>query len=59
MQQAISLADKTDTIIAIIVAGIVYLFALLLMRTFTKEEICMLPKGNKFVTILEKFKLIR
>ena len=47
------------TILAIGVAAVVYVFSLFLMRTFTENEICMLPKGNKIVTILAKFKLIR
>ncbi len=50
---------KVATIFAICVAAVVYVFALLLLRTFTENEICMLPKGNKIVTILAKFKLIR
>lgn len=50
---------KVATIFAICVAAVVYVFALLLLRTFTENEICMLPKGNKFVTILAKFNLIR
>ncbi len=50
---------KIAIICAICVAAVVYVFALLLMRTFTENEIYMLPKGNKFVTILAKFNLIR
>ena len=53
------IGGKIATIFAIAVAAVVYLIALLLMRTFTENEICMLPKGNKFVTILAKFNLIR
>ena len=33
--------------------------ALMLLRTFQKEELYMLPKGKNIVTILEKLHLIR
>ena len=45
--------------VAIVVAVIVYVVALMLIKTFDKEEIYMLPKGNNLVTILEKLHLLR
>lgn len=53
------IGGKISTICAIAVAAIAYVLALLLTRTFTENEICMLPKGNKIVTILAKLNLIR
>lgn len=50
--------EKLSTIIAIISAIIVYLIVLLLMRTFTATEIKFLPKGEKIVKVLEKWRLI-
>nr|WP_316624824.1 polysaccharide biosynthesis protein [uncultured Ruminococcus sp.] len=44
---------------AVIVAVIVYVLMLMLIKTFSKEELYMLPKGNNVVTILEKLHLIR
>ena len=46
-------------IAAIIVAVIVYILTLMLIRTFRKEELLMLPKGNNIVTILAKLHLLR
>ena len=44
---------------AIIAAVIVYIIALMLIKTFNRDEILMLPKGNNVVTILEKLHLLR
>ena len=44
---------------SVIVAVIVYVLMLMLIKTFSKEELYMLPKGNNVVTILEKLHLIR
>lgn len=46
------------TVVALVVACIVYAVCLLLLRAITKNDIIMLPKGNKIVTILEKYHLI-
>ncbi len=46
------------TILAVVIACVVYAIFLLLLRGISKSDIIMLPKGNKIVTILEKFKLI-
>ncbi len=51
--------NTISVIISIIVAVIVYIVALMLLRTFSKEEIYILPKGKNIVTILEKLHLIR
>ena len=46
-------------ILAVIAAIIVYLLILLLIRTFSVEEIEMLPKSKNIVTILAKLRLLR
>ncbi|MBQ2349168.1 MAG: polysaccharide biosynthesis protein, partial [Clostridia bacterium] len=45
--------------VCVIVACVVYAVFLLLLRAVTKNDIIMLPKGNKIVTILEKYHLIK
>ena len=45
-------------IIAVMVACLFYGAFLLLLRAITKNDIIMLPKGNKIVTVLEKYHLI-
>lgn len=45
-------------LISIAVAVIVYAVAVLLTKTLVKDDILMLPKGEKIAKILEKYKLI-
>ena len=52
-------SDVIALMVAIVAAVIVYIVALMLIKTFDKEEIYMLPKGNNIVTILEKLHLLR
>lgn len=51
-------SQRLSTVLAIISAVIVYIFALLLMRAFTANEIKFLPKGEKIAKTLEKWHLI-
>ena len=51
--------NLVSLIICIVVAVIVYILALMILRTFSKEELLNMPKGNKFVTILAKLHLLR
>ena len=46
---------KLATIIAIVVAIIIYVLAVVVLKIFTKEEIFMIPYGQKVYKILEKF----
>ena len=46
-------------ILAVLFAIIVYVIVLLIIRTFSPEEVEMLPKGKKFVNILAKLHLLR
>lgn len=45
---------KLATIIALVVAVVVYVVAILVLKVFNKEDILMLPKGDKIYTILNK-----
>lgn len=45
-------------IISIGIAVVVYAISVLLMKTLVKDDILMLPKGEKIAEILEKYKLI-
>ena len=45
-------------LISIVISAIFYVLVLLMLHTFTRNEIIMLPKGEKFVKILEKLHLI-
>lgn len=46
------------TVISVVCAGVVYITFLLILKTFTRNELKYLPKGEKIVTILEKSHLI-
>lgn len=48
------IAEKLATIMAIIVAIVIYGLALVILKIFTKEEIFMIPYGQKLYRILEK-----
>lgn len=47
------------TIIAIVVAVIVYALSIIITRTIDKNDIISLPKGEKLLKVLEKFRIIR
>ena len=46
------------TALSILLAGIIYVTFLLILKTFTRNELKFIPKGEKIVTILEKYNLI-
>lgn len=52
-------AGKLATIIAILVAVLVYGLAVIVLKIFTKEEIFMIPYGNKLYKILEKLEIYK
>ena len=58
-RQVIPTSPSVCCILAILVAAVVYITVLLLMRTFSAEEVEMLPKSKKIVIILEKMHLLR
>ena len=49
--------EKMATIIAIIVAVVVYGLSIVVLKIFSKEEIYMLPYGTKIYGVLEKLKI--
>ena len=51
------IAQNLATIIAIIAAIIIYVLAIVVLKVFSKEELLMLPYGNKFCKVLEKLKI--
>ncbi len=51
--------DAISTILSIVIAAVFYIVSLLLLHTFTENEVKMLPKGNNVVTILAKMHLLR
>ncbi|MBQ7226561.1 MAG: polysaccharide biosynthesis protein [Clostridia bacterium] len=55
---AMIIPGKLATIVCIILAVLGYLMMILKTKTVVKNEILMLPKGEKLVFLLEKFKLI-
>lgn len=48
---------KLATIIALLFAVFIYAAAVIVLKIFKKEEIQMLPAGNKICAILEKLKI--
>lgn len=49
--------ENMATIIAIVVAIIIYLLSVVALKIYSKEDIQMLPKGEKIYKILEKLKI--
>jgi hypothetical protein len=49
--------EKVATIIAMLVAVIIYMIVVAILKIFTKEEIESLPMGNKIYKMLEKVKI--
>ncbi len=47
--------EKIATILAIGIAVIIYVLAIVALKIFTKEEIYMIPYGQKIYSLLEKF----
>ena len=48
---------KLATIIAIIIAIVIYALAIIALKVFKKEEILMMPAGNKICKLLERLKI--
>ena len=55
----LAIPTKIVTILAILLAVVIYVIALFLLRAITKDDMNMLPKGKKIVKTLEKHHLIR
>ena len=51
------IAKKLATIIAIAIAVIIYALAIVALKVFSKEELKMMPAGDKICKVLEKLKI--
>lgn len=49
--------ERLATIIAIIIAVVIYVLAVIVLKIFTKEELKMMPAGDKITKFLEKLKI--
>ena len=49
--------ERLATIIAIMVAAVIYVLAIVVLKVFTEDEFKMMPAGDKIVKILEKIKI--
>ncbi|MEI3356811.1 MAG: polysaccharide biosynthesis C-terminal domain-containing protein [Clostridia bacterium] len=51
------ISGKLATLVALGVAVVIYALALIVLKIFKKEEILMLPAGDKIARVLEKLKI--
>ena len=49
--------ERLATIIAIMVAVVIYALAIVVLKVFTKDEFKMMPAGDKIIKFLEKIKI--
>jgi len=59
LQLSLLMVEQIATIIALISSVILYLFAIIVLKVFSKEDINMLPYGKKINNILTKFGLYK
>jgi len=52
------ISPSLSAIIAVCAAAVVYLVMIIVLKAFTREDILLLPKGNKIANVLEKYKVI-
>lgn len=48
------ISERLATIVAIIMAVIIYAISVIVLKVFSKEELSMIPYGNKLYKVLEK-----
>ena len=51
------IAEKLVTILSILIAVVVYILAIIALKVLSKEELEMLPGGNKVYKVLQKLKI--
>lgn len=51
------MAQKLATIVSMIIAVIIYALAIIALKVFSKEEMQMIPGGNKICKVLKKLKI--
>lgn len=52
-------SERATTLLSILITAVIYVFALFLTKTITKDEIMMLPKGKKIYEKLLNMKIIK
>ena len=55
----IIIPERISTVIALIMAVIIYMLAVIVLKIFTKEDIYMIPYGQKIYKILTKMKIYK
>ena len=48
------ISERLATIVAIIMAVIIYAISVIVLKVFSKQELSMIPYGNKLCKVLEK-----
>lgn len=51
-------SNSISTILAVFFAVIIYILSVLFLKVLTKDDVLMLPKGEKIIKVLEKIKMI-
>lgn len=51
------IAERLATIIAILIAVVIYVLMVAILKIFTKEELKMMPQGDKLLKFFEKIKI--
>lgn len=51
------IVGKLATIVAIVFAVIIYAISIIALKVFSKEEMLMMPYGDKLIKIFEKLKI--
>jgi len=54
-----NIPSKLSTVVAIMVAAIVYLVMLIVLKAITEEDVLAFPKGEKLANLLKKAKILR
>jgi stage V sporulation protein B len=55
----LSMSGRLPTLLSIVVAVGVYVILIFLLRAITPDDIRLLPKGNKILSILKRVRLVR
>ena len=55
----LSMSGRVPTLLSIAAAVVVYVPLIFLLRAVTADDILLLPKGGKILTILKRFRLVR
>ena len=54
-----NIPSKLSTVVAIMVAAVVYVVMLIVLRAITEEDVLAFPKGEKLASLLKKAKILR